>query len=80
MRTNEKRIKKTPADYPQMIFRINQEDKSRLSKQIERVLKLANRDANEKGLMKFRKNDVIIDALFLGLQTLEKKFGTYSKK
>jgi hypothetical protein len=70
MRTNAE--KKTPADYPQMIFRVSQTDKDRLHQLIEQVTDLANEHCRESA-KKFRKNDVIVDALFLGLLSLEKR-------
>lgn len=80
MRIKEKRPRKTPADYPQMIFRVNQADKDRLNELIEKVVRLANREVTEEGLKKFRKNDVIVDALFLGLLNLEKKLSKKQPK
>jgi hypothetical protein len=70
MRTNPE--KKTPADYPQMIFRVSQADKDRLHQLIEQVTGLANEHRLESA-KKFRKNDVIVDALFLGLLSLERR-------
>lgn len=71
--------KKTPADYPQMIFRVSQEDKERLAELIEKVTGLANQSLLE-GSKKFRKNDVIVDALFLGLLSLEKRMSRKGAK
>lgn len=79
MRAKERRIKKKPDEYPQMIFRVNQEDKDRLHKQIDKIVELANRDADKKGVWKLRKNDVIIEALFTGLGSLEKRFSAKSR-
>lgn len=64
--------KKTPADYPQLIFRVSQTDKDKLHQLIEQVVDLANEHRLESA-RKFRKNDVIVDALFLGLLSLEKR-------
>ncbi len=67
-----KNKKKVPSDYPQMTFRITQTDKERLQELIEKVTAAANASKpDDWGL--FRKNDVIIDALYLGLLTLEKR-------
>lgn len=65
--------KKQPGDYPQMIFRISQEDKDKLHDLIDRIASLANKKTGMSGFQKIRKNDVIVTALFFGLQSLEKK-------
>lgn len=72
MRIKERQQKK-PADYPQMIFRVNQDDKDRLYALIDKIVDLLNRDADKKGTHRVRKNDVIVDALSIGLTSLEKK-------
>ncbi len=72
MRIKERQQKK-PGDYPQMIFRIKQEDKDKLYLSIDKIVDRLNRDADKKGLGRVRKNDVIVDALFLGLAVLEKR-------
>ena len=74
MKIKDKRTKKLPSDYPQMIFRVNQEDKDQLHTLIDRVVRLANRRQGNKGLKQVRKNDVIVEALLMGLQRMEKKF------
>ena len=65
-------LKKTPSDYPQLAFRISEEDKVQIAKLVEEVLENSNKHLmpNEK---QFRKNDIYVDALHLGLQTLKKK-------
>ena len=68
-----KNKKKVPSDYPQMIFRISETDKERLKELIETVTLAANRSKPD-DWGKFRKNDVIVDALYLGLLTLEKRY------
>ncbi len=73
MRIKERQQKK-PADYPQMIFRVSQEDKDRIYGLIDKVVGLLNRDAERDGTHRVRKNDVIVDALLIGLENLEKKF------
>jgi hypothetical protein len=72
MRPREKRSKKQSSDYPQMIFRIDQADKDALQNQIDKLVVMANRDAERRGVKKLRKNDVIVEALSIGLKTLEK--------
>lgn len=78
-RISERKPKKKPEDYPTMIFRVGQEDKDRLNELIDRVLELANADADKDKFKRFRKNDVIVDALFLGLLSLEKKLTRKAK-
>ena len=70
---NKANLKKTPADYPQMIFRITQADKDRISELVEKVTLLHN-EYGSPDHKKIRKNDVIVDALFYGLLHFEKSF------
>lgn len=63
--------KKTPADYPQMIFRVSQADKERLTELVEKVTALHNK-TRLPHMKVVRKNDVIVDSLFFGLLRLEK--------
>lgn len=74
MEARQKRSLKRSSDYPQMIFRIDQKDKDALQAQIDRIVELANRDAEERGLKRLKKNDIIVSALFQGLKQLEKQF------
>jgi hypothetical protein len=69
---NKTTLKKSPADYPQMIFRIDQTDKDRISELVEKVTRLHN-EAAPPERKKIRKNDVIVDALFYGLLHFEKR-------
>lgn len=64
--------RKVPSDYPQLPFRISLEDKNRINELSEEILANSNKalEAEEKV---FRKNDVLVDALYLGLMTLKKK-------
>jgi hypothetical protein len=66
--------KKSPADYPQMAFRISDEDKKKLTDLIDDVHRLANKNAAEDE-KKTKKNELIVTALFTGLQSLKKKYG-----
>ncbi|MES3037160.1 MAG: hypothetical protein V4736_04560 [Bdellovibrionota bacterium] len=66
--------KKLPNDYPQMIFRISEEDKKRISQLVDKVTRLHN-DNLLPHMKKIRKNDVIVDALFYGLLRAEKGLG-----
>lgn len=73
MEARQKRSLKRSSDYPQMIFRIDQKDKDALQAQIDRIADLANKDAERRGLKKLRKNDIIVDALTIGLREIEKR-------
>lgn len=66
--------KKRPADYPQMAFRVSDEDKEKLAELIDDVHRLANKSAAEDE-KKTKKNELIVAALFSGLQTLKRKYG-----
>lgn len=63
-----------PTDYPQMAFRVSEEDKQRLGKLIDEVHHLANKNAAEDE-KRTKKNELIGAALFAGLQSLKKKYG-----
>lgn len=70
-----KRDKKMhPSDYPQMAFRVSMEDKDSLSKLIDSVHISANKKI-EDDEKRVKKNELIVEALFIGLQTLKKKHG-----
>jgi hypothetical protein len=71
-RSFDMNTKKHPGDYPQLAIRISAEDKDRIQGLVEDLLSTANkkRPANEKV---FRKNDIFVDALYLGLLTMKKK-------
>ena len=64
--------KKQPTDYPQFSFRISNEDKKRINQLASEVLDASNASLDSSAKM-FRKNDVLVDALYLGLLTLKKK-------
>ncbi|MDZ4663100.1 MAG: hypothetical protein SGJ18_15930 [Pseudomonadota bacterium] len=72
MRIKERQQKK-PGYYPQMIFRVKQDDKERLYASIDKIVDRLNGDSKKRGLHRVRKNDVIVDALSIGLATLEKR-------
>lgn len=65
--------KKLPTDYPQMAFRIKSEDKDALMNFINQIHDIANKSV-EKNEKKVKKNEVIVDALWLGLIQLKKKY------
>lgn len=66
--------KKHPSDYPQMAFRVSEEDKQRLAELLEQVHRAANKKVadDEK---RVKKNELIVSALFTGLEALRKRYG-----
>ncbi|MGE0631248.1 MAG: hypothetical protein AB7O96_02490 [Pseudobdellovibrionaceae bacterium] len=64
--------KKRPQDYPQMAFRISKEDKKRINALAEEIVQKSNRRLSPQDKV-FRKNDVLIDALYKGLLDLKRK-------
>lgn len=71
--------KKTPADYPQMNFRVSQADKDRLSELIETVTSLHN-ETRLPHMKVIRKNEMIVTALFYGLLRMEKGLKNLPKR
>lgn len=65
--------KKRPSDYPQLAFRVSEEDKKSLTKLINDVYRLANQGlmSDEKPI---KKNELIVTALTSGLSKLKKKY------
>lgn len=68
----EKRIKKTPRDYPQIQFKVTEEKKIEITNRIKAIVDLYNEKRNEDELM-YRNNDVALMALEKGLSFLEQK-------
>lgn len=66
------RLKKTPADYPQMAFRVSEEDKNRLLSLINEVHSLANSKITE-DQRRVKKNELIVDALWKGLLDMKRQ-------
>jgi hypothetical protein len=64
--------KKHPTDYPQFSFRVSDNDKRRINELASEVLAASNTTLDSSAKV-FRKNDVLVDALYLGLLTLKKK-------
>lgn len=77
----EPRTKKMPSDYPQLLFRLSQEDKNEIEGQIEELLELLNEDIGPRQI-KFKKGEIAVEALKRGLIELKSEIGTkkYSKK
>jgi hypothetical protein len=63
--------RKKPSDYPQMAFRVSAADKTRLEQLIDEVHKLANKRL-EPDHLKFKKNELIVDALWNGLLNIKR--------
>ena len=63
---------KTPADYAIFSFRIDDEAKSRLNSALKKVVALYNR-GKAKDERAFRKNEIILEALEIGLETMKRK-------
>lgn len=64
--------KKMPSEYPQFTFRVTKAKKEELADLIELVQATRNRRRSE-GEPFVNKNDVIIEALELGLKTIKKR-------
>ncbi len=64
--------KKLPEDYPSFIFRISKADKIFLTSEIKRAL-LAVRKTQTQGEKLHNKNDVIVEALKIGLSQIKKR-------
>lgn len=64
--------KAIPQDYPVMAFRIEQTEKDTLTELIAEVVEHSNKKRS-KGTKKVKKNDVIVEALKIGLNQMLKK-------
>ena len=65
--------KKTPSDYPQFAFRMKTfEEKVALEKEIEQVQDLFNNALKEEE-KSYKKNEIILEALRLGLTMMRRK-------
>ncbi len=62
---------KKPSDYPQFAFRISSELKEKLNTMVEEVTDLYNKHL-EDGEYLYRKNDIIAEALEIGLVEMKK--------
>lgn len=61
--------KKLPSDYPQFAFRISIEDKEKIQKLVDEIHKDINK-GKDQFLKKIKKNDILVEALMLGLKKL----------
>lgn len=71
--------RRKPSDYPQMAFRVSAEDKGRLEKLIDEVHKLAN-NRLEPDHLRFKKNELIVDALWKGLLDIKRNHRRLSSR
>ncbi len=60
-----------PSDYPQFAFRLTAETKENLSAAIDEITELYNKSVPA-GEYLYRKNDIIIEALEIGLAQMKK--------
>ena len=68
------RIKKSPAEYPMFAVRLTAEQKNLLNELVEKV-RVALNSKNKPNEKLWMKNDVVFEALMLGLPLLKKKAG-----
>ena len=66
---------KTPDDYEIFSFRITQDQKDKLNTMIDAVADLYNRKRSDDE-KKYRKNDIIMEAIEKGLQTMKRNKAT----
>ena len=62
---------RTSSDYPQFSFRVTAEAKERISEAVDEVTELYNKNVPD-GEYLYRKNDIIIEALEIGLAQMKK--------
>lgn len=62
--------KKTPADYPQIAFRVSKEDKKHITNQIDKIQQVMNKRRKDDDPF-LNKNDIFIMALNEGLKKLK---------
>ncbi len=67
------RKKVRPQDYPQLAFRVSAETKEKLMADVTELAARYNMELKE-GDCRYRKNDIIIEALKRGLNLLRKRF------
>ena len=67
------KLRKKPSDYPLFSFRIEENEKERLMERARRVASLADQKRDEDEY-KIRTNDILLEALQIGLERLEQKY------
>jgi hypothetical protein len=65
------KTRRKPSDYPQFAFRTTDEFKERINNLVEEVTELYNKQIPE-GEYIYRKNDIIAEALEIGLMQMKK--------
>jgi hypothetical protein len=68
----KKKSRKKPQDYPQLAFRVTDEIKVEIMDEVEEIAEGLNKRRGEKDYI-IRKNDVIVEALRIGLKQLKKR-------
>lgn len=63
---------KKPSDYPQIYFRIREDQKAEIDELVEQILELQLKDRSEDERLP-KRNTVMCDALMLGLEQMKKK-------
>lgn len=61
--------KKTPSDYPQLAFRLSQDDKDVIMKKVDALHVKLNMKLGEDEY-KIKKNDILVEAIKIGLKSL----------
>lgn len=61
------RTKADPSDYPIFAFRLSVEDKALITERVDDAVEAINKVRDKENRTRVRKNEVIVDALLLGL-------------
>lgn len=61
------RTKADPSDYPIFAFRLSKEDKALVQQRVSDAVEVINKTRDKENRTRVRKNEVIVDALLLGL-------------
>lgn len=77
LKTKLNKTKKTPNDYPKFAFRLDLEKKENLIAWVDKIYYLYQ-DRQDDDSFAIRKNDIILEALTIGLQSLEDKIAKKS--
>ncbi len=72
IKEKEKRVKKSPNDYPKFAFRIDSESKQEISEWVDSIY-YAYQDRKDQRNVAIKRNDIILDALRIGLKAIEDK-------
>ena len=70
LKTKLSKTKKSPNDYPKFAFRLDQKNKENLTSWVDRIYYLYQ-DRQGADSVAIRKNDIILEALTIGLQSIE---------